>query len=214
MKTAGTSIEVFLSQICGENDIVTPILPHVEPHVARNFEGRWNPLPEIIANKGRGIGQTLGMLWTRTRFYNHIPARTVRCRIPRSVWQNYFKFCVERNPWDKTLSHYHMVNYRAGGGISFDDYMRRGDFCLNHAMYTDAAGRLIVDRVLKYESLMDELAQVFGHLNVPFNGTLGVNAKSESRTDRRPYRQVIADEHRGIIARAFAAETAMHDYVF
>lgn len=31
-----------------------------------------------------------------------------------------------------------------------------------------------MDKVLKYESLMDELAPVFRTLNTPFQGTLGV----------------------------------------
>ena len=108
-KTAGTSIEVFLSQCCGENDVVTPIWPHVEPHRTRNYQGLWNPFSEIINNKGQGIGRTISNLLKRNKYYNHIPASVARQRMPRKIWNSYFKFCVERNPWDKTLSHYHMV---------------------------------------------------------------------------------------------------------
>ena len=32
MKTAGTGIEIHLSAHCGDDDIATPIAPHVEPH--------------------------------------------------------------------------------------------------------------------------------------------------------------------------------------
>ena len=45
LKTAGTSIEVFLSQHCGPDDVVTPILPHVEPHLPRNHDGYFNHMP-------------------------------------------------------------------------------------------------------------------------------------------------------------------------
>ena len=36
-KTAGTSIEVFLSKRCGPQDVVTPIVPRVEGHQPRNY---------------------------------------------------------------------------------------------------------------------------------------------------------------------------------
>ncbi len=213
-KTAGTSIEVFLSNCCGENDVVTPIWPHVEPHRARNYKGLWNPLPEIINNKGHGIIRTTRDLLKRNRFYNHIPALLARERMPTNIWTSYFKFCVERNPWDKTLSHYHMVNHRAGGRISFDDYIAKGNFCFNFPLYTDSYGNVLVDKVIKYESLMDELGVVFQELGIPFEGSLGVRAKSEYRKDRRPYQDIFSDKQRQIIEKAFAKEIEMHGYVF
>ena len=211
-KTAGTSIEVFLSPCCGENDILTPINPHVEPHFARNYKGLWNPLPEIIESRGRGLQSTLKKMRKQKRFYNHIPARTLRNRISHKSWHDYFKFCVERNPWDKTLSHYHMINDRAGGDLTLDQYFNAGDFCLSYPLYTDASGNLIVDRVVKYESLTDELKTVFGMLGIAFSGTLGVRAKSDHRTDRRPYQEVFTAKQKTIIEEVFAKEIEMHGY--
>ena len=188
LKTAGTSIEVFLSQHCGPLDVVTPILPHVEPHRPRNHDG----------------------------FFNHIPAAAIRDRVGPEVWDGYFKFCVERNPWDKTLSHYHMTNAREGGGLSLDRYLDRNDFPLNYPKYTEPGrpGRVIVDRVLRYERLAAELADVFGRLGVPFDGSLGVNAKSEYRTDRRPYREVYTRPQAELVGRVFAPEIALHGYAY
>ena len=213
-KTAGTSIEVFLSQCCGKDDVVTPIYPWVEPHVARNYQGIWNPFPEVLANRGRGLGHTMKELLRRSRFYNHIPAQTAKHRLPPGIWRDYFKFCVERNPWDKTLSHYHAINHRAGGSMTFDEYIDRGCFCLNYPKYTDFRGSLMLDKVIKFESLMDELAGVFTRLGIPFAGTLGVKAKSESRTDRRPYQEVFSDRQREVIEKAFAKEIQLHGYAF
>ena len=102
-KTAGTSIEVFLSQHCGSTDVVTPIYPHVEPHVARNFAGYFNPLPEIYFLRGRGFNHSMEDVIKRRRFCNHLPAAKVRSRIGRGVWDKYFKFCVERDGWRKIL---------------------------------------------------------------------------------------------------------------
>src|SRR4030095_6484076 len=52
-KTAGTSIEVFLSKHCGPDDVVTPVAPAVEGHQPRNYQGLINPFPEILERPGK-----------------------------------------------------------------------------------------------------------------------------------------------------------------
>jgi hypothetical protein len=64
-----------------------------------------------------------------------MPAREVKQRVPVYVWNGYFKFCVERNPWDKVLSHYNMHARREGGGLSLDEYLARGRFPINDFRY-------------------------------------------------------------------------------
>lgn len=188
LKTAGTSIEVFLSQHCGPGDVLTPILPHVEPHRPRNHGG----------------------------FFNHVPAVVIRDRVGPDVWRNYFKFCVERNPWDKTLSYYYMQNAREGGRLSLADYLARNEYPLNHPKYTEPGepGRIIVNRVLRYERLAEELREVFGMLGIPFDGSLGVNAKSEYRTDRRSYREVYSRKQAELVGGVFELERRLHGYEF
>jgi hypothetical protein len=136
-KTAGTSIEVFLSKQCGPDDIVTPIAPPVEGHHARNYEGFINPLPEILERPAKIFSALRHSFISREKFYNHMPAREVKHRVPADVWNGYFKFCVERNPWDKVLSHYHMHAAREGGSLSLDEYLARGRLPVNYFRYTD-----------------------------------------------------------------------------
>lgn len=188
LKTAGTSIEVFLSPHCGSGDIVTPILPHVEPHQPRNHDG----------------------------FFNHMPAFAVREQIGQAMWDDYLTFCVERSPWDKVLSYYHMMNHRQGGGLAFADFLAGSDFPLNDRQYTEPGdpSRIIVDRVLRYESLDADLADVFGRLGIPFDGSLGVRAKSEYRNDRRHYRDVYTPEQAKRVAHLFEREIALFGYEF
>lgn len=187
VKTASTSIEVFLSPRCGPDDIVTPIVPPVEGHKPRNDKG----------------------------FYNHIPATLLRESVLAEVWNSYFKFCVERNPWDKVLSHYHMQVARGTETLSLDQYLAKGKFPINFPRYTDASGeKIIVDRVLSYENLNVDLAEVFAGLKLDFDGSLGVQAKSDYRTDRTPYQLVFNEVQRKIVEQAFAKEIELHGYKF
>jgi hypothetical protein len=214
-KTAGTSVEVFLSKYCGPGDVLTPVTPPIEGHQPRNYEGFINPIPEILERPGKFFSALQHSIFSREKFYRHMPASEVQKRVPAEVWNSYFKFCVERNPWDKVLSHYHMHAAREGGSLSLDEYLARGRFPINYFRYTDRAGtKIIVDRVLRYENLMAELGEVFSQLDIAFDGTLGVAAKSEYRTDRRPYRQVFNDEQRRIVEKAFAKEIELHGYQF
>jgi hypothetical protein len=213
-KTAGTSIEVFLSKHCGTDDIVTPIFPHVEPHIARNFVGYFDPFPEIYALRGKAIKRTMTDLLNKRRFYNHLPAIKVKSRLPRSIWENYFKFCVERNPWDKTVSDYYMRKWRSGNNPSFDDYLAEGRFCLGYYMYTDRSGDVLVDSIVKYENLINGLGEIFDRLGIPFDGSLGINAKGECRPDRGPYQTMYSDAQRKLIEKVFDAEIRMHGYRF
>ena len=214
-KTAGTSIEVFLSEHCGPQDIVTPIVPPIKGHQPRNYEGFINPIPELRERPGKVFSVLRHTMTSCTKFYNHMPAREVKNRVPAKIWNGYFKFCVERNPWDKVLSHYHMHAARAGGPLSLEGYFARGRLPINYFRYTDRSGeKVIVDRVLRYENLLAELCEVFAHLGIPFDGSLGVTAKSEYRTDRRPYQEVFNLEQHQFIEKAFAKELELHRYRF
>jgi len=186
-KTASTSIEVYLSQQCHDGDVITPIRPQVQPHIARNHEG----------------------------FYNHISASEIKSRIPKSVWESYFKFCVERNPWDKTLSHYYMLSARKGGTLTFERYLAEAKLCVDHSLYTaEKNSSIIVDKIIRYENLLAELSEVFAFLGIPFAGSLNVYAKSEYRKDRRPYNEVYTERQRYIVAKAFAWEVQTFGYNF
>ncbi|ATX79655.1 Sulfotransferase family protein [Mariprofundus aestuarium] len=205
-KTAGTSIEVYLSKLCGPDAIVTPIYPAIEGHVPRNYKGYFNPLPDFLHY---GFGRWLRIaeeLIHRQRFYHHIPASLVQNRIPDGIWNSYYKFCVERDPFDKTLSHYYMLKTRSGGKLTLEEYFKRGRFCLNKPQYTNSRGDVIVDHILRYEDLNAELGCVFSKLGIPYSGRLRESAKGEARKDRRSYEEILSSEQIARINEVFADE--------
>ena len=167
-KTAGTSVEVELSKLMGPDDIVTPITPPEDGHVPRNFQVR-NPLH----------------LLRRERYYNHVPARTVRKLAGRRTFDRYFKFCVDREPVSKCLSMYKMLSSdtsfeKYDAALTWDEYVDRGRFPVDDQIYLDSDGSLLVDRVLRYEQLGEELAAVTGQLGLGFE-RLSAQAKGGLR---------------------------------
>jgi hypothetical protein len=185
-KTAGTSLEVALSDVCDDGDIFTQIFPPVSSHKPRNCEG----------------------------FYNHISAKEIRAAVSSDIWSNYYKFCVERNPWDKVLSFYWMEKARYSGKLTLDDFLLRENIGVNWNLYSDDnLGEPIVDKILRYESLEHQLASLFKTLDVPWVG-INVRAKSEYRLDRRSYRDILIDHQVELIKKRFWKEIAFHGYLF
>jgi hypothetical protein len=217
LKTAGTSIEVFLSGVCDERDVVTPIYPPVPPHAARNYQGLFNPL------RGRSAREIASNCFDCVRlrkFYNHIRGYRLRDRLPPRLWDGYFKFCVERNPWDKTLSFFYMLknsdwHAHRNPDLSLDDYLGMGRFVLNYPIYTDRDGsRIVVDRVLRYEHLDKDLDAVFRLLGIAWRGSLNVRAKAGYRAGQQSYREVFTDAQAAIVGNAYAKEIELHGYSY
>src|SRR6266542_4496127 len=165
-KTAGTSIEAFLSRHCGASDVVTPIEPPVEGHQPRNYLGFINPIHEILERPGKIFAALRHSITSREKFYRHMPAFEVQKRVPCEVWNSYFKFCVERNPWDKVLSHYHMHAAREGGSLSLDEYLARRRFPINFFRYTDRSGKKNIIRVNSRYSRADLFRLLFVSIRV------------------------------------------------
>lgn len=190
-KTAGTSIEVDLNKVLGETDIATPIYPAVEGHKAQNY---------VVKNN------ILGSIECR----NHMSAREVKKVVGKSIWDEYFKFCVEREPVSKVISHYSMLvrsphHNQKTKNLSFDDYINMRKFPIDTLKYTDKNGLLIVDRILKYEDLDKELTAVASQLH--FNMEFSTRAKSGFRLDLQ-----VSKEHSEIIYDAFSSSTRFTGY--
>ncbi len=213
-KTAGTSVEVMLSSLCDEDDVCTPIYPPELGHVARHYRGRW-PVRDELARQRKKLNLKSATDWLKGRPYrNHSSAEDVMSRVGRSTWHAYTTFCIDRNPWDKTLSHFHMCKQRSNPPGSFTDYLSSKDFCLNYPQYCDEHGKILVDRVLRYEDLEQGLFSLLDELGVPHAGTLGIRAKGAYRKDRRHYRDVYSDKQRKLIEHAFEPEIALLGYQF
>jgi hypothetical protein len=233
-KTAGTSIEVFLSGVCDPKDIFTPFSQPEDAHIPRNYQGLFNPIPELITRmkisghfRGAGFRSTILDFLSKRRFYHHIPGWQIRERIKKRKWEEYFKFCVERNPWDKVVSGWNWYNRKYATRISLDEYLVLlqsriqakksgvGVYPYNYLNYIDpVSGKIIIDHIIQYEHLNESLTNIFTKIGIPFSHSLDIYAKSGFRDDKGRYKETLSKRQQALIEKLFDEEIKLHGYVY
>jgi hypothetical protein len=198
-KTAGTSVEIALSRVCGPDDVITPVL---EESLRSSLGGR-GP-------------QNFDSPPLERKAFNHMPVSMVRRMLGRKRFESYFSFAIERNPWDAVVSLYHWHVRESPDPVPFEAYVGSeavDTFALKQARIYRLDGRVAVDRVLRYESLAEELAGVWSELSLPGSPDLP-HAKGGTRPRGPSYRDYYDEVSRDRVARLFAAPIAELGYEF
>lgn len=160
VKTAGTSIEIELSRLMSDEDIVTEIKPAYEDHKPRN------------------------QIYKGHKFFNHMSAKNIKDIIGENIFKKYFKFCVEREPVDKCVSYFSMFKNSPHhkseiSDMTWNEFLSSNLLPIDYLKYTDGK-KMIIDKILKYENLDDELKLELNKLGIKFE-KLKVKAKSNYR---------------------------------
>lgn len=163
-KTAGTSLEVFLERIAGDDAVVTPIWPEVAGHTPRNYMRVDNPVRSAILRARQR--QLSGDSRDHPAYFNHIPARGIRRRLGRRRWNAYFTFAFERNPWDKVVSEYFWRQGNNKNDGDLRDFVLRGDLSSDFDLYSLDGETVGVDFVGRYENLASDLHTVLDRLGL------------------------------------------------
>lgn len=126
-KTAGTRLKVALSKFCGKDDIITPISSKDEKIRSDfGFLGAQNYVIPFSTYSAADFVRAL-IRKKRLRFENHCPAAFVKKYIGKEIWDSYFKFSVERNPWDKVISFYYwIVRNQKEPKLSLSEFIEQG----------------------------------------------------------------------------------------
>jgi hypothetical protein len=209
-KTAGTSIEVLLERFAGADAVVTPIWPEVEGHEPRNYMVVDNPLrARVLQTRQR---QLAGDAREHPAYFNHMGARQIRKRLGRRRWNSYYKFCFERNPWDKVVSAYY---WRVGNGHDdggFRNFVMSGDFPSDFDKYSLDGKTVGVDFVGQYARLEDDMRTVLAHLGMPTEVSL-TREKGSYRPAQTASDALYDNSMSDRVATAFAREIAAFGYV-
>lgn len=219
-KVGSTSVEQALQPICGLNDVLTPDHLHNSEHdvlmpMARNYEGRFFPLREILQSR-RPIdaARVLRDATLRPRFYNHIRASSVKARVSPEIWNTYYKFCFERNPWDKMVSFY----YWFGRSKKLPEF---NQFVQNHKQYGSLDqvipsdwgrytlhNQIIIDEVFDFADLAGGLQTALSNAGVPTGIISQIKLGNEKSNLRKKVSHDFESETNRIIGDAFAFEIA------
>jgi len=216
-KTAGTSIEIALSRYCEKGDIVTPISREDErSRRSLGYCGPQNHRSPLSDYKVKDISKLILKGKRKTRFHNHISAKEVKGYLSEDVWNNYYKFCFERNPWDKIISFYYYKFKSASQRPTISEFIESGA-CLDlkkggFGKYT-IDGEVVVDKICRFENLREEIDCVSKKLGIP-GEILLTKAKSGFRTDARHYSEVLDAKARLSVADVFRDEIELLGYEF
>ena len=213
-KTGGTSVELALRSLCGPQDVITPIDDEEGVNLgpgAQNYETAARFLSRDWLYR---LKCQLRRRSAPKHFYNHIPGWRVRARIGEDVWNSYFKFCFERNPWDREISLFFFRRGRDGNADTFAGHLEtlKRRRITNWDIYSQA-GRPAVDFVGRYENLEADLKLALQKCGIDWTCELP-RAKSRFRTDKRHYREFYDERSRDMVGDVYRSEIEYFGYEF
>jgi len=214
-KTAGSSIEMALAPLCDVDDVITPMESNQNSDIPRNFHaknwiGRTYATHKLVRKCLHRHSQISGP-W----YYEHMPAFRVKELVGDKIWSSYYKFCFERNPWDKIVSYYNWKKYGQKRSMpSFANYVLHKTHRLpvDSRLYFDQ-DECIVDQIYDFSNFIDSFRQICQQLGVPFSGEMP-REKTGINLDLKHYSKYYNQETRKIVADYFSKEIALMGYNF
>jgi len=201
-KTAGTTIVYNLLKFLGNDDIVSKSDRY--SYQNSSYETKiskllsvWN-LKEFSKKFQKNFGP-------------HDSAVKVRKIIGSKIFDNYFKFCVEREPVDKCISYYFMRKNSSTSSIvrkkmTWEQFVKKKRFPVDTSLYIDN-DKLIVDKIIKYENLEQELYSILSNLGL--RDFKIQNSKNNSTREKDP---LVTYEQKKIIYEKFRSSLKYTNY--
>lgn len=231
-KTAGTSIAVALSKHLGPDDIQigawretraagVPFNRQFWRDIATPMGGA--RLAKTLALRGKVETKDLSVIHKAgyRRLFGidppHARAEQVKKRWPK-VWEQSFKFCFVRNPYEQAVSSWLFQVRRTGQKYSFSQYLTWADWeeetwlmpspVSNWQIYT-IGDKVVVDFVGRYERLAEDMAEVYRAIGLPSEPL-----PEAKRADRYDYRDYYTENDKRLASRVFEKEIDTFGYAF
>jgi hypothetical protein len=153
----------------------------------------------------------------------HLSANDLRRVLPNETFNNYFKFAIIRNPWDRMLSQYlfdrvfkNPTNERETSKDfsfdEFDEYIRTLPAFLKQEQYrfiTDDKGKLLVDFVGRFEKLESDFQKVCKKIGISERCLPHINPSKHTH-----YGAYYTEEIKQTVQQLFARDIKMFGYQF
>lgn len=211
IKTAGTSVEIFFQEHC---------LPKAHPcHLSPT-----HLMNETISNNGI-VGHRGNSIPDKVKYYNHMPAHEIKMLVGDDIWENYFKFCVIRNPFDKVVSWWwFQLSENQRNEYAFKDFndikANFKDWLLStetfpHDDHIYKINNVIcVDSFINYENLIHDTELVSQKLNIIFDITKLKRYKSGYRKKDTHFSEYYDNETATVVKNKFSWEISTFGYVW
>jgi hypothetical protein len=137
-------------------------------------------------------------------------------------WNEYYKFAMIRNPWDRVVSHYMRALEKEASPLHI--YAKRAEnftaFVLDTAVQRiltqqrlipfSPTGEILVDRLFKIETMAEELPQLIKDLGAPITEKI----PSLSTTQHGHYRDYYDDQTYEIVKKIYRDDIRVGEYEF
>ncbi len=201
-KTGGTSLTTALQKIMGDEDIAADM--------SRPPWAKYSPIHH---------GALKRHFPARFGLHTHATAAQVRAIVGSEKFGSYFKFAVERNPWDRQVSlYFHREWKKQNANLNFDRDLRsflyrNSEYVRLHNWKNYAIGNdVVVDQVLRYENLADDVAQLSATLGL--KTPLKLPKLRKYTADRPHYSTYYTAKSRALVAKWYGKEIAAMGFVF
>lgn len=204
IKTAGTSVESFFERFCMPENEWEQL--HYRPaHISS---------AGIVGYRGEDISQQ--------QWFNHMPAELIRDKIGTSVWEEYFKFCVIRNPYEKAVSAFYFYKLKGNLGVESQN-LNDAELFLRWLKVSgppdDRCCYMINDKIcldffIRYESLEKDILKVCNLIGLDSCNVVLPKYKSEFRPVDASAKKMYCSEAIDIIKNYYSFELDYFDYAF
>ncbi|MCS3628941.1 hypothetical protein GGP53_002820 [Salinibacter ruber] len=210
-------MEVWLSQFCGKRDVITEI--DEKDELIRKKRGYRGPQNNNIPLKKYDIRHWAKYIVSRKRpreFKNHDSALRIR-KFFTNEFKNYFTFCIERNPWQKSASHYEFTlrkNNLEKKDLSITGFLKlKGEVISDWNSYTDRNDNIVVDRVFQYGKI-EKCKEFISKIVSTSNENMDDLPHAKKGRRDKSYRSIMCDKSKRIVKNICKKEIDHFGYTF
>ena len=190
-KVAGSSVESFFGKYC------------IDPKKDYNYNDDISEHIDefgIIGSRGSGCN-------TSDKWKNHKKASSIKRDLGKKIFDEYLKFCVIRNPYDKMVSRY----YYNKSKLSFEEFVKTTHN--NNLKIHSIDKKSVCNYFIRFEYLEEDINTLCKKLNIDsYDLSLLPKHKSTQRKNKKHWSEYYDDETKQIVYNKHKKEFKLFGY--
>ena len=194
-------MEISLSKFCDKNDIISTIKPSDEKlrkklqyqgptnysyfnekfpinfkallNLFKNFIKLFPYSKKIFRYKTPPIFLPFKLFKSVSKIHEHTTLKDLKKFIPKKVFEEYYKFCIIRHPYDSMISHYwwEVGKNDFDSSKPFFEFLEKESYKHFKMTYDIifSSDKLLFNKCIKYENLEEDINEVSKSIDLPDN---------------------------------------------